>query len=44
MYEQCGKDGIECQEGECFKQNDYYSQCLESCPEGWACQSKKFFL
>ena len=23
---------------QCYKQDDYYSQCLTSCPSGWSCQ------
>jgi len=29
-----------CQEGlQCFRQHQWYSQCLKSCPAGWECQS-----
>lgn len=42
LYGQC--DGIgyfgvrECVNGtKCFKQSDYYSQCLKNCPPTWGC-------
>jgi len=28
----------DCNEGTCYAQNAWYSQCLPSCPIGWSCQ------
>lgn len=44
LYDQCGGIGFTgpttCQTNTyCFKQNDWYFQCLYTCPSGWACQS-----
>lgn len=42
LYSQCGgmsyTGPTRCANGlNCFKQNEYYSQCLHSCPSNWAC-------
>jgi len=47
IYGKCGGIGytgqIECNQGlTCFKQSDFYSQCLPgSCPLFWACQKSR---
>lgn len=28
----------DCNEGTCYAQNGWFSQCLPSCPIGWSCQ------
>jgi len=42
LYAQCGggQVGDTCctAPAQCFKQSDWYSQCLTACPQGWECQ------
>ena len=42
LNNQCGGYKIEtkpCQQGSCYMENKYYSQCLLECPFGWQCKS-----
>lgn len=41
LGDRCDINGpIVCAEGSCYSQNFWFAQCLNRCPEGWACQSK----
>jgi len=43
LYAQCGgghvADTCCTAPAQCFKQSEWYSQCLSACPQGWECQS-----
>jgi len=41
---QCGGNGVDrcCVSGtSCFKEHEWYSQCLTACPSGWACDARR---
>ena len=40
LYEKCDVNTV-CNEGSCYAQNTWFSQCLNYCPKGWSCQSNK---
>lgn len=44
-YTQCNGENwsglVKCKPGlKCMRQNQYYSQCLKTCPAGWECSSE----
>jgi len=43
LYEQCDVNTV-CNEGNCYAQNTWFSQCLNYCPKGWSCQSNEMNL